>query len=155
METSLILRDVLETDLPLFYQDQADEEASRMAAFTSRNPEAFAEHWKKIFSDKAVKRQTVIYQGEIAGYLIAFDRSGERELGYWIRRPYWGRGIASRAVADFLRYETARPLSALVAKHNTASIRVLQKSGFVVVREEENFAKTGDTVIAGLVMKLS
>ena len=154
MERSLILRDVIENDLPLFYEDQADEEASRMAAFTSRDPDAFAQHWKKIFADDTVKRQTVIYNGEIAGYVIAFERNGQRELGYWIRKPYWGRGIASRAVADFLRYETARPLAALVAKHNKASIRVLQKSGFVVVREEENFAKAGDTIIAGVVMKL-
>ncbi|MFL6515650.1 MAG: GNAT family N-acetyltransferase [Chthoniobacterales bacterium] len=155
METSLILRDVLQSDLPLFYEDQADEEASRMAAFTSRNPEAFETHWKKIFADKTTKRQTVIYGGETAGYVIAFNRSGERELGYWIRKAYWGRGIASRAVAEFLRYETTRPLSALVAIHNKASMRVLEKSGFVIVREEADFAKAGDTIIAGVVMRLS
>ena len=43
-----------------------------------------------------------------------------------------GRGIATEALSAFLLLESTRPLYAGVAKHNAASIRVLQKCGFVV-----------------------
>jgi len=35
-----------------------------------------------------------------------------------------------------LNYETTRPLTARVAKHNVASIRVLRKAGFAPAGEE-------------------
>jgi RimJ/RimL family protein N-acetyltransferase len=68
---------------------------------------------------------------------IGFGRKpGEAELefGYWIARPYWGRGIATeagRALLDNARDSLRLPR--LVAGHftdNPASGRVLQKLGF-------------------------
>src|SRR2546423_2414937 len=132
----LFLRDVQESDLPVFYENQLDEEANRMVAVASGGDSDFAQHWRKVLADNSVKIQTIIHAGEIAGYVVAFDRAGEREIGYWIGKRYWGKGITTRAVAAFLRYETARPLSAHVAKHNVASMRVLEKSGFRVLSEE-------------------
>ena len=41
-----------------------------------------------------------------------------------------GRGIATAALTAFLRLEQTRPLYAGVAKHDAASVRVLQKCGF-------------------------
>ena len=43
--------------------------------------------------------------------------------------------MATRALAAFLSYDTARPLHARVAKHNLASRRVLEKCGFTVIGE--------------------
>ncbi len=57
-------------------------------------------------------------------------------MGYWLGREYWGKGIATRALSLFLDQVTARPLYAYVAKHNLASIRVLQKCGFTITSEE-------------------
>ena len=59
---------------------------------------------------------------------------GEPEFGYWIARPYWGRGIATEAGAAMLRFarDTLR-LPRVIAGHfldNPASGRVLQKLGF-------------------------
>ncbi len=59
-------------------------------------------------------------------------RDGEREIGYWIERTLWGRGIASAALAAFLCLEQRRPLYAGVAPHNIGSIRILQKCGFTL-----------------------
>ena len=67
---------------------------------------------------------------------IGFARGsdGERELGYWIARPHWGRGYATeagRAVVDIAR--NALRLPRLKAGHfmdNPASGRVLHKLGF-------------------------
>ena len=46
------------------------------------------------------------------------------------------RPIATRALAAFLRIVNERPLHAHVAKHNVASIRVLEKCGFKLEGEE-------------------
>ncbi len=75
-----------------------------------------------------------------------FDASGERLLGYWLGREYWGRGIASAAVAQFLTYEKTRPLHARVAKHNLGSIRVLEKSGFIVSAEDKFTSNEGESI---------
>ena len=45
--------------------------------------------------------------------------------------PSVSRG-ATQAISAFLLLEETRPLYASVAKHNAASIRVLQKCGFVI-----------------------
>lgn len=61
-------------------------------------------------------------------------RPDGRELGYWIARPYWGRGFATeagRAVIDIARHGLR--LKRLAAGHfvdNPASGRVLAKLGF-------------------------
>jgi RimJ/RimL family protein N-acetyltransferase len=69
------------------------------------------------------------------GNVVAFDRDGKRLVGYWLGRAHWGKGIASRALGEFPRIETRRPLHARVLKTNRASIRVLEKNGFERLRE--------------------
>jgi RimJ/RimL family protein N-acetyltransferase len=54
-------------------------------------------------------------------------------VGYWLGREFWGQGIATQALALFLKEERTRPLVAHVAQHNIGSRRVLEKCGFVVV----------------------
>jgi RimJ/RimL family protein N-acetyltransferase len=53
-------------------------------------------------------------------------------VGYWVGREFWGRGIATRALAAFLDEVSERPIYAGVADTNLASIRVLEKCGFTV-----------------------
>ena len=72
----------------------------------------------------------------MAGNTVSFVNFGEREVGYWIGRGFWGRGVATRALAEFLRLEARHPLYAGVARHNAASLRVLQKCGFRISRED-------------------
>ena len=59
--------------------------------------------------------------------------SGAVELGYWIARPFWGRGLATEASAALVAIARALRLSRLQASHfldNPASGRVLEKLGF-------------------------
>ena len=56
------------------------------------------------------------------------------EVGYWIGEPYWGRGVATRALVGFTRhafeaYDLER-LYAVPFASNAASRRVLQKAGY-------------------------
>lgn len=124
------LRGVEATDLALFFAHQQDPEAAAMAAFQPRDTEAFAQHWAKLLRDATCLKQTVLVDGQVAGNIGSWNSDGKREIGYWIDRAFWGRGIATAALAAFLRLETTRPLHAGVAKHNAASLRILQKCGF-------------------------
>jgi RimJ/RimL family protein N-acetyltransferase len=91
-------------------------------------------HWTKILADGSVAKKTVVFRGEVAGNVVAFDRGGKRLVGYWIGTKHWGRGIASRALEGLLDHVAERPLYAFVATHNIASRRVLEKCGFTEVR---------------------
>ena len=124
------LREVRVSDLPILFEHQQDPEATRMAAFPSRDHDAFTAHWAKIMANPACALRTILVGESVAGYIGAWTDGTDRLIGYWIGREFWGRGIASAALPKFLDYETTRPLTAYVVKHNTASIRVLQKTGF-------------------------
>ena len=132
------LRKVEPGDLPLFFAHQQDTEAAALAAFASRDRAAFDQHWAKILADDASLIRTVVVDGEVAGNVLSFTREGEREVGYWIDRAYWGRGVATAALSAFLRLEQTRPLHAGVAKHNAASLRVLQKCGFTFHADDDS-----------------
>ena len=47
------LRDVRDSDVPLFFEYQRDPGATRMAAVPSRERDAFVEHWQRIVRTRA------------------------------------------------------------------------------------------------------
>lgn len=147
---SVSLREVIESDLADFFEHQRDPAAVQMAAFPSRPRDAFMAHWSKILADPAVIARTVLLGSNIAGNVVSWEQDGQRLVGYWLGRDYWGRGVASRAVSTFVKSITARPLHAYVAKHNLASIRVLQKAGFELSGERRSAAPTGGEVVEEL-----
>lgn len=126
----LSLRPVRDDDLPRLYAHQADPAAHRMADFPPRDRDAFEARWRKILVDSTVDGRAVVVDGVLAGHVVAFDRDGVREVGYWIGRDHWGRGIATCALRLFLEKFPRRPLHAVAGGSNLASIRVLQKCGF-------------------------
>jgi RimJ/RimL family protein N-acetyltransferase len=134
--TDVVLRDVERGDLPFFFEHQLDPEATSMAGFPARDEKSFMAHWDKILKDESVVKKTIVFQCEVAGNVVSFVRSGGREVGYWIGKKHWGKGIATHALATFLSGEERRPLFAYVAISNAASIRVLEKCGFRITGEE-------------------
>ena len=144
--SSILLRDVTESDLPIFFEQQLDPEATAMAAFPPRDREAFMLHWKKIMADKSVILKTILFDGQVAGNIVSWETLGEREVGYWIGRQFWGKGIATGSLKQFLGAVTNRPLFAHVARHNIASKRVLEKCGFTVVGEDKFIDRNGNEV---------
>ena len=113
-----------------------------MVAFRSRDRAAFDQHWAKLLADETLLKKTIVITSavsgdsspvnQVAGNIGSWTSEGKREVGYWIGRAFWRRGVATEALTAFLRLEETRPLYAGVAKHNLASIRVLQKCGFTV-----------------------
>jgi RimJ/RimL family protein N-acetyltransferase len=148
------LREVTEADLPTFYQHQRDELAYRMVGYEPKDWDAFIPHWAKNMANPDSVERAVVVDGELAGNMVCFDQDGEREVGYWMGREFWGRGIATEALAQFLDEITERPLYAVVAVHNVGSVRVLQKCGFVLTEPEPTNSTAGDPVVEEVKLRL-
>jgi RimJ/RimL family protein N-acetyltransferase len=143
MANLVLLRDVIESDLPIFFEQQLDPEATALAAFPSRDRESFMAHWAKIMADESVILKTILFNGQVAGNIVCWEQAGEREVGYWLGREFWGKGIATKALSEFLNQVKTRPLVAHVAKQNIASQRVLEKCGFIFIGEDKFLDKRG------------
>lgn len=153
----IVLRDVMVCDIAIFFEHQRDPDANRMAAFTAEDPAdrvAFTAHWTAILGDDTITKKTILVDGKVAGNIVSFAQFGQPEVGYWIGRGYWGKGIATRALAAFLRYVTVRPLFARAAKDNVASIRVLEKCGFVTAGADKGFANARGEEIEEVILAL-
>ena len=137
MTNIILIRDVTEADLPIFFEQQLDPDATEMAAFPSRDRDAFMAHWAKIMADQSNIMKTIVFDGQVAGNIVGWEGSGEWEVGYWIGKEYWGKGIATKALLLLLDIVKTRPLYAHVARHNIGSRRVLEKCGFKVIGEEQ------------------
>jgi RimJ/RimL family protein N-acetyltransferase len=127
------LRETQESDRAILFEQQREPEGNEMAAFPARDAQAFAEHWERLKADDAAIQRTIVADGEVAGRMLSWVDDGDHLVGYWLGREFWGRGIATEALRQFVGELTDRPLSANVAEHNVASIRVLEKCGLVAV----------------------
>ena len=126
------LRPVQPDDLPRMYEMQLDPNSNRMAVTIPRTRETFDAHWAKALDDPGNTTRAVLLDGVMVGYISSFPMDGQDHVGYWIDRANWGMGIASRALHLLLGEVATRPLVATAATSNGASLRVLQKCGFVV-----------------------
>ena len=153
------LREVQDGDLAIFFAQMNDPEGMRMAAFTAEDPSDrvwFDAHWARIRHDPGVIARTVVGEtGEVVGHVGVFGPPEEREATFWIGREYWGCGAATAALRELLRVLPERPLHARAAADNGGSIRVLEKCGFVVTRNERGFANARGEEIDEVVLTLS
>lgn len=151
------LRDLSADDFDVLFKHQRDPLANHMAAFTAKDPNdrvAFEAHMGKILANETVVKHVVVLEEEVVGNIMSFMNGEHREVCYWIDRAHWGRGIATKALGLMLQQVTERPIYAGVAKDNAASIRVLEKCGFVVCDEGRGFANGRGEEIEEYVMRL-
>ena len=138
MAETVTLRPVEPADLPILFEHQRDPAGITMAGVGGRDRQAFDEHWATILADEDSLIRTIVAEGEVAGHVLSFERDGRREVGYWIGRDHWGRGVATAALMAFLGEDRTRPLHAGVLPANGGSLRVLEKCGFAVVGEDDD-----------------
>jgi len=150
----VLLRDVIEADLPTFYAQQLDPQATEMAAFPARARDPFMKHWARIMADQTNMLKTIVFNGQVAGNIVSWDQDDRREVGYWLGREFWGRGIATRALLSMLGCVTRRPLYAHVVKHNVASRRVLEKCGFRIVGSDRTLSDLPGEPVEELILRL-
>jgi ribosomal-protein-alanine N-acetyltransferase len=60
--------------------------------------------------------------------------TGETEIGYLLGKPFWGKGFATEAAGEALKFGfeklSLEIIIAIVHPENTASNRVIQKLGY-------------------------
>ncbi len=134
------LRPVTAQDVSAFWANQKD---SRPDEGKSPHHEAFAARWRSVLDNRGAPTRTIIAGWQVVGYIAHFRRKDLPEASYELGRPHWGKGFATAALRQFLREITDRPLYACAAKRNAASIRVLQKCGFLIVAEDQFTDATG------------
>ena len=132
----VVLRDVVEEDVAVFFEHQQDADAAAMAAFPSRSREDHDAHWRGLLGDETVVKKAIVVEGQVTGNIGSWIDEGHRKVGYWIGKPFWGRGVATAALRVLLTTIEDRPLYAWVAQHNAGSIRALEKAGFVYDRDD-------------------
>jgi RimJ/RimL family protein N-acetyltransferase len=102
----------------------AEEDAQAwITAATNQNPET---NFAIANSDELIGGIGLMFQPDVYRF--------SAEIGYWIAEPFWGKGIASLALTALSKYAFEQfglnRIFAGVFLGNSASMRVLEKSGF-------------------------
>ena len=149
MQSTLIsLRPWRESDAPALYRYASDPEVGPRAGWAPHQSEAESLHIiQTIFSNPTTWAIIDNATGEAIGamgYGPSCDcqlpaREGEPTVGYWVARPYWGRGICTEALRLMLQHIRSTPsIRSVISGHfidNPASGRVMEKCGFVPTGE--------------------
>ena len=137
-----VLRPWRATDLDSLVRHADDPQVAR--GVSDRFPSPYTrEDGEAFLSGQVIDLSTPVFaieiDGEACGSIGVHRLAGERavgaELGYWLGRAHWGRGVMTQVVAAFApRVEGALGvlrLQATVLDFNVGSARVLEKNGFV------------------------
>jgi ribosomal-protein-alanine N-acetyltransferase len=157
-ESKIIMRKTVADDLAIFFTFQLDEEANYLAAFTAKDPTdraAYLEKYTKLLNDPTINMMTIMVDDVIAGSMAKFEMEGDAEVTYWIDKKFWGKGIATKALKNFLTLENARPLFGRMAFDNFGSQKVLEKCGFVKIGQDKGFANARQIEIEEYIYKLT
>ena len=70
--------------------------------------------WAEILDDEGIVVRAIVFEGQVAGHISSFEQFGKPAVGYWLGKAYWGQGIATQALSQFLDDLRTRPLYARV-----------------------------------------
>ena len=143
--------------MEFFFIFQLDDEANYLAAFTSKDPTdktAYLQKYTKFVSDPTINMKTIIVENIIAGSIAKFEMEGDAELTYWIDKKFWRKGVATKALKEFLNNENTRPIFGRVAFDNFGSQKVLEKCNFLKIGTDKGFANARQAEIEEFIYKL-
>ncbi len=65
-----------------------------MRQITAKDPadrDTFMARWTKILADETIIKQTILFDGHVAGSVLSYEDEEFRkpEVSYWIGKPYW------------------------------------------------------------------
>lgn len=146
------LRQHVEEDVSTLFGFEQDPAWGAMSMTKPRDEATFRAAWARVLGE-GLHQRAILFDGVLCGTIGclwspatnpaaptstsdspgAAGTKGKWMVGYGLGRAFWGKGIASRALTLLLAEVPQRPLFATAAASNVASIRVLEKHGFVVV----------------------
>lgn len=159
-KASVILREVVDSDVAQFFAHLRDPEAASMAAITDDDPNdqhSFEARWAKLRRSPEVTARTIELEEDhtVVGHILSFPDEGQHRVSYWVGREHWGRGIATAALSAFLEQLPQRPLYARAPRHNEAAVVVLKRNGFHLVGDETGYVPERGRVVDELVLRHS
>ena len=135
------LRPMRKDDFKAFHAMMSDFDVAKMSMSWPYPPDP--DFTRQRMQTEAVKRQQVLAiecEGQYAGQVSIVGG----ELGYLLAKPFWGRGLATWAARKML----ARAIAG-TWHDNPASMRVLEKCGFVKTGEAEMYCKPRGRALSG------
>ena len=148
----LLFRNHEPRDLEPYCAMEADPEVRRYVGGKPRPRERAEERFHDVFLRSTPDRMALwatVYkpEGVYIGYCGIYPHFGEQGpvpgegvLGFYLARPYWGRGLATEAGEAFIRFGWSelglQRILAGVEIGNEASVRVLEKLGLRRVRTD-------------------
>jgi len=140
------LRPMSVADIPAIFALQHDREGAALAGVEGDfvSEEMFRDRMTALMSEEAEAPTvfTIMVNGEVAGTISRTPgSSGKILVSYWLDRKFWGAGIATAAFAQMLmeapKKLVGEPMFAAVINGNRASVRVLEKFGFIPFKRRE------------------
>jgi RimJ/RimL family protein N-acetyltransferase len=138
----LVLRPFELSDAPRVQLLAGDRDVAAMTKnITHPYEDGLAEAWIGSHQERFDKREETVFaitlkgSGELIGAIGLVLKLDQEiaELGYWVGKPYWGRGYCTEAARAALHFAfTELRLNRVHAhhfSHNPASGRVMQKAG--------------------------
>lgn len=138
----LVLRSFQMSDARDVQRYAGEEEVARIALdIPYPFEDGVAEHWismnRQGFEDGRIANFAITVKGQrglVGAIGLAIDRRHKRaELGYWVGRPFWGKGYCTEAAREVLRFAFEDlGLNRVYAEHftrNAASAKVAGKLG--------------------------
>jgi len=151
IETERLILDTWQTsDWTAFRPIATDPEVMRYITggvpWTDDQIRSFVERQVKLYSERGFCRWKLLPKatGEMIGFCgVGFWRDApDPEIGWWLARRYWGRGLATEAAVAALRdaFERVRleRIISVAMPENGASIRIMEKLGLKLECEFEN-----------------
>ena len=103
---------------------------------------------KKYIKDSVSNKDTfefaIIFENKLVGTVVLENPNSNKkifEVGYVIAKPYWGKGIATEALKEILKFGfnklKLKKIWAAIVSNNPASGRVLEKAGFKLEGKQE------------------
>jgi [ribosomal protein S5]-alanine N-acetyltransferase len=129
-----------------------------MAAFTAKdtfNKSAYVEKYSKFLLDPTIHMYTIRINEIIVGSISKFVMFDESEITYWIDKSFWGKGIATVALREFLKIELSRPIYGRTSFDNFGSQKVLLSNNFEKIGTDKGFANGSGEEIEEFVYMLS
>ena len=130
----LLMRRAAMADLDAIHDIMSDEETMRYWSTLPHKSREQTSAWLQsmVRSGQGGSDEFVLeHDGRVIGKLGAWRLP---EIGFFLRRELWGRGLISEALDRFVRYATAKGVPCLTADVdplNTASLAVLNRAGFI------------------------
>ena len=155
MPTSIQLRPVLADDAALFFEHHLEVRPLPAGASLADRKAVFCDRWMQMLADETVLARTIVSKGDVAGYVVCSRQHEQPTISSWLGRKFWGHGIATQALQDFIDLVEERPVYARVAYDNLAALQVLRKTGFAIIGHDSFFSEAHGFEIDEIICALS